>query len=194
MTAAEYILESILDPAAFVAPSSRPGMPRNVVAELPPDDVRNIVAFLASCGAYPDYDEIVNLQIPDRRTDQSQHTLVRLQDMELAEQVLHDKAGCLKCHSLHHVPESKVYAPGIFGVGLTDKQTLRESVVDPYKEIKPNYYSVNVVLQNGEVITGRLMSQDERAIDVVPPRRNRSACHAADLTRRRRNRGWAAAD
>ena len=160
-SAAAYILESILDPGAFVAPSSRPGMPRNVVAELPPDDVRNIVGFLASCGAYPDYEEIVKLQIPDRRTDQSQRTLVRLEDMELAEHVLRDKAGCLKCHSLHHVPESKVYAPGIFGVGLTDKQLLRESVVDPYREIKPNYHSANVVLQSGEIVSGKLMSRDE---------------------------------
>jgi putative heme-binding domain-containing protein len=167
LSAAEYILESILDPGAFVAPSSRPGMPRNVVAELPPDDIRNIVGFLASCGAHPDYEEIEKLPIPDRRTDRSEHTVVRLEDMELAEQVMRDKAGCLKCHSLHHVPESKVYSPGIFGVGLTDKQLLREAVVDPHKEIKPNFHSTSIELQSGEVVTGRLLSRSDEELEVV---------------------------
>ena len=159
LTAPQYILESILDPTAFVAPSSRPGMPRNVVAELPPEEIRNIVGFLASCGAYPDYDEIGRLEIPDRRTDQGTSTLVQLADMELAEDILKGKGTCLQCHALHSVPESQVYAPALFNVGLTDRKLVRESIVDPYKEIKPNYHSVNVVLQNGQIVNGKLMSQ-----------------------------------
>jgi putative heme-binding domain-containing protein len=164
MTAAQYILESILDPAAHIAPSSRPGMPPNVAAELPPDEVRNIVAFLASCGARPHYEDIVQLEIPDRRTDASQRTAVRREDMELAEQVLRDKAACLSCHSLHHVPESKVFTPGIFGVGLADKQRLRESVVNPSKEIKPHFRCVRVTLASGRMLTGHLMSRDEQQL------------------------------
>jgi cytochrome c2 len=163
-SAAQYILESILEPAAVIAPSSRPGMPRNVAAELPPEQLRNIIGFLASCGAYPDYDEIVRLDIPDRRTDASVQTPVRRQDMELAERVLRDKAACLKCHSLHHVPESKIYAPAIFGVGLTDKQQLRDSIVHPSKEIKPNSVCVSIVLKTGQVLTGNLMSRSDRDV------------------------------
>ncbi len=161
MSAPQYVLQSILDPSAFVSPSSRPGMPRNVATELAPEQLRNIVGFLAGRGAYADYDEVAALEIPDRRTPETEHTQVRLQDMLLAEQTLQGKAGCLKCHSRHHVPESKVYAPGIFNVGLTDKLLLRESVVDPYKEIKPNYYSVNIELTNGQVKTGRLLTRTD---------------------------------
>ena len=54
LTAAEYILESILDPAAFVAPLNHRGMPKNVASDLSPDTIRNIVAFLASRGARRD--------------------------------------------------------------------------------------------------------------------------------------------
>lgn len=161
MSAPQYILESILDPAAFVAPSSRPGMPRNVGAELSPDELRNIVGFLASCGAYPDYDEIVRLEIPDRRPPDTATTIVRKEEMELAEQLLLDKGRCLNCHSRYHVPEAQVFAPGIFNVGLSDKQQLHQSIVDPHREIKAGYQSVSVILQNGKVVSGRLLSRTD---------------------------------
>jgi putative heme-binding domain-containing protein len=166
MTAPQYILESILDPTAFVAPSSRPGMPRNVGAELPPDKLRNIVGFLASCGAYPDYSEIVRLEIPDRRTGADDSTIVRREEMELAEKILQDKGGCLNCHSRYHVPESQVFAPGIFNVGLSDRQQLHQSIVDPHREIKAGYHSVSVVLQNGKVVTGRLLARTDAELTI----------------------------
>ena len=163
-SAAEYILESILDPSVFVAPSGRPGMPPNMAAELDPKDVRNIVGFLASCGTFPDYDEIMGLDIPDRRSDQTEPTLIRRKDMELAENVLREKGACLECHSLYSVPEGKIYAPGLFGVGLNNKEALHESVLDPHREITPNYESVTVVLENGQVTSGQLMSRDDERL------------------------------
>jgi putative heme-binding domain-containing protein len=164
MTAAEYILESILEPSAFVAPSSRPGMPQNVAAELPPEDIRNIVGFLASCAAYADFDQIAQLDIPDRRTPAGPPTPVRLEDMQLAEQVLRDKGACLQCHRLHSVPECRIFAPALFNAGLTDVKQLHESLVNPYKELKPNYASVSVVLANGQVVAGRLLSRTDQAL------------------------------
>lgn len=164
-SAPEYILESILDPAAFVAPSGRPGMPPNVAAELAPHDVRNIVGFLASCGAFPDYDEIMRIDIPDRRSAETETTLIHLKDMQLAEQVLREKGACLECHSLFSNPEGKIYAPGLFGAGLNDTKALHESMLDPHKEIKPKYESVTVVLENGQVTSGQLLSRtDERLV------------------------------
>jgi putative heme-binding domain-containing protein len=160
-SAAEYILESILDPSSVIAPSGRPGMPPNVGSELDPNDVRNIVGFLASCGAFPDYDKIMSLEIPDRRSDQTETTLIRLKDMQLAEHVLREKGMCLECHSLHSVPETKIHAPGLFGVGLSNKEAIHESVLDPHKEIKPKYASVTVVLENGLVVSGQLLSRTD---------------------------------
>jgi mono/diheme cytochrome c family protein len=159
LTSAQYILESILDPGAMIAPSSRPGMPPNIIAQLTPEEVRNIVGFLASCGAYPDYGEIKRLEIPDRRTAHESVMVVSLEKMTTAEHVLRDKGACLQCHSVHSVPEYTTYAPGIFGVGLTDRQALRQSLIEPHKVVKPNYGSVNVVLSSGETLSGRLMKQ-----------------------------------
>jgi putative heme-binding domain-containing protein len=149
-------------------------MPENMGAELDPEDVRNIIGFLASCGAFPDYDEIMSLDIPDRRSGETEPTLIRLTDMQLAENVLREKGACLECHSLYSVPEGKIYAPGLFGAGLNDKETLHESVFDPHKEIKPNYESVTVVLENGQVTSGQLMSRtDERLILCTRDEQNR---------------------
>lgn len=164
MSAPAYILESILEPSAFLAPSSRPGMPVNVGAQLPPEKIRNIVGFLASRGASPDYEQIVALEIPDRRTPDQGVTKVDRVQMEQAVALMHDKAGCLKCHSIHHAPESKVYAPAVFNVGLVDKRRVEESVTAPHKEIKAGYHSASVVLQNGQVATGKLVSRDDDLI------------------------------
>lgn len=161
LTAAEYILESILDPDAFVSPSSRPGMPNNVAAELSPEAIRNVVAFLASCGAFPDYDKIASLEIPDRRSDQTEKISVRLKDMDRAVHILQEKGSCLQCHSLHNHPEYQVFAPGLFGVGLTDKTLLKQSIVDPNKIVLPHFRSVNVILQSGDRVSGRLISRNE---------------------------------
>jgi len=163
-SAPEYILESILNPSEFLAPSGRPGMPPNLAAELDPEEVRNIVGFLASCGTFPDYEEIMNLEIPDRRSGESESTLIRFADMELAENVLRKKGACLECHSLFSVPEGKIFAPGLFGVGLRDKKILRESLLDPHKEIKPEYTLVKVLLETGNVVSGQLISRTEEGL------------------------------
>jgi hypothetical protein len=164
LTAPQYILESILEPNAFIAPSSRPGMPSNVVAELPPNDIRNIIGFLASCGAFPDYNQIVQLEIPDRRTDRSAEVQVSRETMEMAAKLLEDKGTCLQCHSVYNVPESRFHAPAIFGVGLTDGNAVRKSIVEPYAEIKPSYRTVQVALTSGEVISGRLISRNDKQV------------------------------
>ncbi len=158
-SAAEYILESILDPSAFVAPSGRPGMPPDVAVELDSEGIRNLVGYLASRGATPDYDEITKLDIPDRRSEQTEPILIRLKEMQLAEYVLREKGSCLNCHSLYSVPESNTLAPGLFGVGLNDAKALHESMIHPHQDIKPQYKTVNVLLASGELVSGQPISR-----------------------------------
>lgn len=157
----QYLLESILEPSAFIAPSGRPGMPADVAEQLSPQQIRNLVGFLASRGAHPDYDEINRLEIPDRRSESAEPSEVRLQAMQLAESVLREKGGCLQCHSLYSNPEGKTTAPGLFGVGLNSAKSLRDSIVNPHREIKHPYQSVRVVLQDGEIVTGQLVSRTD---------------------------------
>lgn len=166
MTAAEYILESILEPRAFVAPQNWNGMPKNVAHELSPDTIRNIVAFLASRGARPDYDEIQRLEIPDMQQD-AVVRIVRRQDMELAENVLRGPGECLNCHSVYRNAEHQVFAPGLFDVGLVDEQLVRESIVDPNKVVSPAHVGIKMMLQNGQLVTGMLISRSDERIVLV---------------------------
>lgn len=166
LTAAEYILESILDPHAFVAPQNWSGMPKSVAHDLSPDAIRNIVAYLASRGARPDYNEIQRLKIPDMRQD-APVRIVRRQDMKLAERVLGEKGECLDCHSLHRNAEYQWFAPGLFDVGLVDEQLLRESIVDPDKVVSPAHVGIKMMLENGQLLTGKLISQTDEQIVLV---------------------------
>ncbi len=140
-------------------------MPPNVAAELDPNEIRNIVGYLAGHSAFADYDEIKQLEIPDRRSVQTEPTLIDRQQMELAEAVLREKGDCLQCHSRYHVPEGKTVAPGLFGVGLSDAKALHESIIHPHQEIKPQYKSVSVLLEHGEIVSGQLISRtDDRLV------------------------------
>jgi cytochrome c2 len=163
LTAAEYLLESIIDPDAFVAPQNRHGMPRNVAHDLSPSTVRNIVAFLASQGASPDYDEIRRLKIPEYSAERYPR-VVRRDEMELAAQLLRQKAECLQCHSLYRNAEYQVFAPSLFGMGLTDVKQIKESIVNPNAVVSPAYAQVCAYLANGQVAVGRLISSSDQGV------------------------------
>lgn len=162
-SAAQYLLESILQPDAFVAPQNRRGMPRNVAHDLSQQTIRNLVAYLAGRGSSPDYDEIGQLNIPDFSA-QREPRVIRLEDMELAEGALRGKANCLQCHSPYRNAEYQMFAPSLFGMGLTDVRQIRESIVTPSRVVSPAYASATVCLANGEVLTGRLISSNDQAM------------------------------
>jgi cytochrome c2 len=163
MTAAQYLLESILEPNAFVAAHNRSGMPKNVAHDLSPESIRNLVAFLAGRGASPDYDEIRRMAIPHLAAKQETR-IIRLEDMELAENALRKKANCLQCHSLYRDAEYQLVAPSLFGLGLTDPAQIRESIVKPNEVVLPAYGSVSVPLANGAIASGRLISSTAQGI------------------------------
>jgi mono/diheme cytochrome c family protein len=176
-TGSQYILESILDPDCFLAPGYQPSMPRmpdGLVADLSPTDIKDLVAYLASRGAFPKYREIASLEIPDMRGKQSERIPVSREQMELAEQVFRDKGSCFQCHSEHSFPEYTIFAPGLFHVGLTDTKKIKQSIIDPHKDVLSMYRSVNVILENGKELSGRLISRtDDRLILVTRDQQNR---------------------
>ncbi|MCA9262631.1 MAG: c-type cytochrome [Planctomycetales bacterium] len=162
MSAASYILESMLEPDKFVAPTNWRGMPLNVATELPAHEIRNVVAFLVDQGGKVDYDEIRQLDVPDYQPDANPLVVTRA-DMELAETVLRQKGDCLKCHSPYRNAEYRVYAPSLFAVGLS-ADGAKESIIDPNKVVSPAFHEVTVFLQSGEQLTGRLISRNEEQL------------------------------
>jgi hypothetical protein len=133
-------------------------------AELDPEELRNIIGFLASCGAFPDYNEVRKLEIPDRRSKETEPTLIRLADMQLAVHVVREKGACLECHALYNLPEVRIHAPGLFNAGLKNKKTIHQSVTDPQSEIKDGYSSVTVLLESGEVVSGQLLYKTDQEL------------------------------
>jgi mono/diheme cytochrome c family protein len=166
LTAAQYILESILNPRAFAAPQNWSGMPKSVAHELSPDSIRNVVAYLAGRGARPDYDEILRLEIPDMRQAASTR-VIRRDQMELGEAALRGRGECLNCHSMYRSAEYQVFAPALFGAGLVDEQNIRESVVDPNKELPPAHVDIKIVLKNGKLVLGKLISRTAEKLVLV---------------------------
>ena len=166
MSSAEYVLESILEPEAFVAPQNRHGMPRSLASSMSVEELRNIVAFVVSRGAKPDYREIRALEVPAQPATQPMR-VIRRDDMELAERLLRGRAGCVQCHSLYRNAEHTVYAPPLFGVGLSDETLLRESIVEPNKVVAPHHRWMNVVLNDGTIKSGKLVGQSRDRIVLV---------------------------
>lgn len=166
-SAAEYLLESVLEPDAFIAPGGRPGMPSGITESLAPDQIRNLIGYLAGRGAIPDYSEIAGLEIPDRRAHSGADPVLDLAEITMAETVLREKGQCLNCHSIHNSPEDRVFFPPLFAAGLTDLNAVRESIVEPNKSIPPTYQSSNVLLVDGQVVSGCLIAQTEDQLLIV---------------------------
>jgi hypothetical protein len=77
---------------------------------------------------------------------------------------MRQKASCFDCHAMHSHPEYKVFAPGLFGVGLIDRVAIQTSLVDPHQDVAPQYRPVTVVLENGKIISGRLISRSNERV------------------------------
>lgn len=166
----EYILESIMDPGAFVpAGASGAMMPASLVADLPDEDVRNLVAHVASFGATPSDEEIAALVIREDDTVLQEKLVVRRDVLELGEQVFRRK--CESCHSVHSGPEHVVYAPAIFGVGFPDEEVLRDSIKHVKGSTQERYASTSIALVNGEVFVGNVIERTPAHVTLLSTER-----------------------
>ena len=160
LSAPEYVLESILDPEAVIAPGWQRGMPRRLTNGLEKDVVRGLVALLCSQSAEVDARAIAALEVPDPGPEDAPIAIGRAR-AELAMQALEEKGKCLQCHSLYNEAESRLAAPSLFHAGLADPEQLRESIVEPSKVVAPAYRSSNVFLRQGSVEAVRYVVQTD---------------------------------
>ena len=68
MSGIDYLTESILTPDAYRAPGASGEMPEGTVDRIRQQDIKSLIAYLASQGASPDYSEISQLQLSGRST------------------------------------------------------------------------------------------------------------------------------
>jgi mono/diheme cytochrome c family protein len=123
-----YVLESILDPAAFRAPGAKGGaaMPQGLVADLSDDDVLQLVAYVSRKGARVPDREIAKLAVERPEFGVGDRLVVERSAMDRGMAVF--RARCESCHAVHNRAEYRVRAPALFGVGLPADGSLRDAL------------------------------------------------------------------
>lgn len=121
-SASAYLLESLLDPPAFIAPGEKAVMPAGIVADLTDREIRSLVAYLSGLGGTPDYKAIDALSIRRQAGDKLDPLTIDRATAELGSELLIQ--NCARCHGLSSEPEFNTHAPPLFGVSLRDPARL----------------------------------------------------------------------
>jgi uncharacterized protein len=72
--------------------------------------------------------------------------------------------NCLKCHS--YQGEGKGLAPDLTGMGLHGRADLLVHVLDPNRQVEPNYVSFNVRTRSGEVFNGIVVRETKESVSL----------------------------
>lgn len=72
---------------------------------------------------------------------------------------------CLTCHSLHGLGHR--VGADLSGIGSRPKATLLEDVLDPNRQIPPNFLSFTAVTEDGQILTGILAAESAQAVTLV---------------------------
>lgn len=158
-TATQYILESILEPAAVVAPGAQAEMP-NLGGVLTSSQIKSLVFFLANQGASLNRREVDRLRVRRGTADEATVDSVRvMEDIVNGADLFFGKAECSRCHSVLPLDEaSRLLGPGLWGVGTQSPAMLRESILSPSAKIVSAKEEVRVATVDGAEHTGILVS------------------------------------
>lgn len=179
----EYLVESLLDPDAFRAPGASGSMPAGAAASLEDDELRDLLALLATTGgqeATPELlEEIARFELPERRVVAPPPPPSDLSALQRGEAIFRGKGACASCHALAVEPGADWRAPTLQKVGVLGGEALRRAIETPSADIHPGYASVVATGPGGETRSGRLARQTPTDAVVL----------GVDDTGRRR--GWA---
>jgi putative heme-binding domain-containing protein len=167
MSAEEYLVESIVSPAAFRQKGETAVMPANVGAGLKPQQILSIVGYLMTRGGEPAYQRLVALRKKANVKTVTEAREVDFAAVEAGKELYLGKAGCIKCHSLRDVPGVNLRSPNLLLAGRHDPAYLLESIREPSKSIASGYETWNVFLSSGKVCSGRLLRQGDESLDLL---------------------------
>ena len=166
MSGADYILESVLSPAAFRAPGSSGEMPENIAASLSDNELRNVTAYLCSTGGTVNVREIAALKIARPVVKGPEAESLDLESIEFGKSLFLGRLKCSECHSLENVPGSTIVAPSLGGVGLHKRDYLNDALMNPAKHVSRVYQQV-CIDQGGVLQTGRVLNRDGESITFI---------------------------
>lgn len=172
---ADYLVESLVDPGAYVVEGYKDEMPnplRPPIA-LSPDEVRAVITYLQSLGGTVD---VATIELPPdvlarlARTEGVEALKPYLPgDAENGEELFFDpesNAACAKCHAIDG--KGGDVGPELTHVaGTRDLNFIIEAVLDPSKVIASGYEPILVITKGDRYITGIVRRDDETGIQVA---------------------------
>jgi len=174
-TATDYLVESLLDPGAYVVQGYKNEMPNPMrpPIKLGADEVKAVVAYLQSLGGTVD---VAAIRLPASAqasaaapTGADEVKLYVRGDAKKGEALFFDpdsSAACGKCHKVGDRGSS--VGPELTQVaGTRDLKFIIESILEPSKEIASGFEPILIITREGQYVTGIIKREDASAIEVI---------------------------
>ena len=174
-TATDYLVESLLDPGAYVVQGYKNEMPNPIrpPIRLKPEEIKAVVAYLQSLGGTAD---VAAIKLPPgveaaakavATADEWKPYLAG--DPKKGEDLFFNpesNAACAKCHAVNG--RGGTVGPELTGVaGTRDLKFIVESILEPSKVIASGYEPILIVTKEGRYITGILKKEDADTVELV---------------------------
>lgn len=168
-SAEEYLFDSIVRPAAFRPPQSSGVMPPRIAQGMGKAQVSNLVAFLMTQGGTLEPPRVVSAaaRVHWNVLRPVAEAPLDLTLVEAGRALYLGRAQCAACHPLQRIPGYTLRGPSLLSVGLQDESFLRESLVQPSREIVPAYGEIQAETVTGHLISGRLLRHDSRGWELL---------------------------
>jgi quinoprotein glucose dehydrogenase len=96
----------------------------------------------------------------------------------------HIFAQCVRCHKLDKTKGGSIIGPNLKNVGSKDRDYILHSMIDPNALVTKGYGTMNVTLNNGEVIGGQYRGETKTHIELRMPDRSSQKIKVKDVKER----------
>lgn len=174
-TPTDYLVESLLDPGAYVVQGYKNEMPNPMrpPIKLGSGEVKAVVAYLQSLGGTVDVATIklpAGLEAAARASAGVDEWRPYIPgDPKKGEELFFNpesNAACAKCHRVKEKGDE--VGPELTQLaGTRDVRFIIESILEPSKEIASGYEPILVITKEGQYLTGIIKREDANAIEIV---------------------------
>lgn len=174
-TATDYLVESTVDPGAYVVQGYKNEMPNPLRPPigLRPEEVKAAVAYLQSLGGTVD---VAAIKLPAGVEAAAKAAAVVNEwrpyipgDPKKGEELFFNpesNAACAKCHAVNG--RGGTVGPELTGVaGTRDPRFITQSILDPSKEIASGYEPILIITKEGQYLSGIIKREDANAIEIA---------------------------
>ena len=174
-SATDYLVESLLDPGAYVVQGYKNEMPNPMrpPIRVTPLEVKAVVAYLQSLGGAVD---MASIKLP-AGVEAAAAAVAAMEELKpylpgdpkKGEELFFNPesdAACAKCHAVNG--KGGAVGPELSHVaGTRDTRFIIESVLEPSKEIASGFEPILLITKEGQYLTGIVKREDGNAIEIV---------------------------